>query len=55
LDRDYGIRKEPDGQFWKGNSLIQIDEQGNVILQGRTYTGTKGLFELLTRKKVKTL
>jgi hypothetical protein len=33
LDRDYGIRKDPDGQFRIGNSLIEIDEHSNVILQ----------------------
>jgi hypothetical protein len=52
LDRDYGIRKDSDGHFRIGNSVIEIDEHSNVILHGRTYTGTKVLFELLTRKKV---
>jgi hypothetical protein len=52
LDRYFGIRKDPAGQFRMGNSEIEIDEDSNVILQGKTYTGTKGLFKLLTRKKV---
>jgi hypothetical protein len=52
LDRDFGILKDVDGQFRIGNYSIEIDEHSNVILQGKTYTGTKGLFELLTRKKV---
>jgi hypothetical protein len=53
LDRDFGIHRDDDGQFRIGNSLIEIDEHNsNVIVQGRVYKGTKGLFELLTRKKV---
>jgi hypothetical protein len=45
LDKDFGIRKNDDGQFRIGNSLIEIDEHSNVIVQGREYKGTKGLFE----------
>jgi hypothetical protein len=47
---DFGIRKD-DGKFRIGISLIEIDDNSNVIVQGRTYKGMKGLFELLTRKK----
>ena len=52
FDTDFGISKDADGQFRIGNSLNEIDEHSNVIVQGKTYTGTQGLFEFLTRKKV---
>jgi hypothetical protein len=53
LDRDFGIRKDNDGQFRIGNSLIEIDKHNsNVIFFFFVYKGTKGLFEFLTRKKV---
>jgi hypothetical protein len=52
LDRQFGVRKDADGEFRIGNSEIAIDEHSNVVLQGKTYTGTKDLFELLTRKKL---
>jgi hypothetical protein len=53
LDRDFGIRKdEDDGKFRIGNSLTEIDDNSNIIVQGMTYNGTKGLFELLRHKKV---
>lgn len=52
MDRDYGIRRDADGQFGIGNSLIEIGGDSNVTVHGKTYRGTEGLFELLTRKKV---
>ena len=51
-DKDYGMRRDVDGTFRIGNSAVQIDRNSNVIVQGVPYKGTKGLFELLTRKKV---
>ena len=50
LDKEFGIRKDADGQFRIGKSPIEIDENSNVFVEGKTYTGTPGLFELLTRK-----
>ena len=29
-----------------------IDQDSNVFVKGKSYRGTRGLFELLTRKKV---
>jgi hypothetical protein len=51
-DKKFWIRKDADSHFRIDNSEIEIDEHSNVILQGKTYTGTKSIFELLTRKKV---
>jgi hypothetical protein len=42
LDRFFGIRKDDDGQCRIGNSLIKIDKNSNVVVQGRVYKGTKG-------------
>ena len=43
---------DTEGKFRIGNSLVTIDHDSNVIIQGVPYRATKGLFELLTRKKV---
>ena len=52
LDRDYGMRRDTDGKFRIGNANVEIDQDSNVIVKGVSYKGTRGLFELLTRKKV---
>jgi len=52
VDRDYGMRRDVDGKFRIGNSVVKIDHKSNVIIQGVPYKRTKGLFVLLTRKKV---
>jgi hypothetical protein len=52
LDKDFGIRRDDDGQFRIGRSLIEVDGNSNVYVDGKSYEGTSGLFELLTRKKV---
>ena len=52
VDKDYGMRRDVDGKFGIGNSALQIDSNSNVIVQGVPYKCTKGLFELLTCKKV---
>jgi len=46
------MRRDADGTFGIGNSAVQIDRNSNVIVQVVPYKGTKGLFEILTRKKV---
>jgi len=46
------MRRDVDGAFRIGNSASQIDRNSNKIVQGVPYKGTKGLFELLTHKKV---
>ena len=52
VDKDFGIRREADGSFRIGNSVVDIYPQRNVYVQGKIYEGSRGLFELLTRKKV---
>ena len=52
FDKDFGIRRETEGSFRISNSIVDIDPQSNVYVQGKMYEGTPGLFELLTRKKV---
>ena len=36
LDKDFGIRKDADGQFRLGRSLIEIDEKSDVFVDGKT-------------------
>jgi len=52
LDSDYGMRRDADGTFRIGNAEVVIDQDSNVFVKGKSYRGTRGLFELLTRKKV---
>ena len=52
LDKDFGIRKDEDGDFRIGRSLIEIVENSDIYVDGKTYAGTPGLYELITRKKV---
>ena len=52
LDKEFGIRKDADGQLRIGKSPIDIVENTDVFVEGKTYTGTPGLFDLLTRKKI---
>ena len=46
------MRRDVDGTFRIGNAEVEIDQDSNVFVQGKLYEGTRGLFELLTRKKV---
>jgi len=46
------MRRDTDGEFRIGNANVEIDSDSNVIVKGVSYKGTKGLFELFTRKKV---
>src|SRR5215510_10953229 len=52
LDIQYGIRKDGDS-FKIGDSTLSVDDRGNLTIKGKEYRGTEGLWELLTRKKVK--
>ena len=40
------------GIFQIGKSLIEIGEISEIYVDGKTYTGTPGLYELITLKKV---
>ena len=46
------MRRDVDRAFRIGNANVEIDRDSNVIVKGISYKGTKGLFELLTRKKM---
>ena len=52
LDTDFGIRKDDDGDFRICRSFIEIGENSEIYIDGKTYEGTPGLYELITRKKV---
>ena len=52
LDTDFGIRKDDDGDFRICRSFIEIGENSEIYIDGKTYAGTPGLYELITRKKV---
>jgi len=52
VDKDFGLRRDIDGEFRIGNANVEIDSDSNVIGKSVSYKGTKGLFELLTRKKM---
>ena len=51
LDKQYGIRRDS-GTFMIGNSAVSMGETIDVIFNGKRFRGTKGLWELLTRKNV---
>jgi len=53
LDTQYGVRKDGD-IFMIGNSPIVGDTSGDITIKDRVSKGSKGLWELLTRKKVNT-
>jgi len=52
VDRHLGLRRDAEGSFIIGNAEAVIDHDSNVFVKGISYRGTRGLFELLTRKKV---
>jgi hypothetical protein len=35
-----------------GDQIVSVDPQSNIHIENTTFPGTKGLWELLTRKKV---
>ena len=53
LDKHYGVRKDGD-IFMIGDSPIVDDTGGYITIKDRVFKGSKGLWELLTRKKVNT-
>ena len=51
IDTKNGIRT--DGElFMIGDSPLFIDSDGNITIKGTMFSGTEGLFEILTRKNV---
>jgi len=53
LDTKYGVRKNGD-MFMIGDSPIVVDTGGDIRIKERVCKGSKGLWVLLTRKKVNT-
>jgi hypothetical protein len=50
FDHKYGVRYDPSSESFKvGNSKLSIVNQ-DLIIQKKTYKGTKGLYELLFKK-----
>ena len=53
LDAEYGLRKVGD-RFFIGNSDVTVDRYSDFYIRNKHFKGTRGLWELLTRKKVDT-
>jgi len=53
LDTQYGVRKDGD-MFMICVSSIGVDTGGDITIKERAFNGSKGMWELLTRKKVNT-
>jgi len=51
LDTNYGLRKVGD-RFFIGNSDVSVDTNSDFYIRNKHFKGTRGLWELLTRKKV---
>jgi len=51
LDTQYGLRKNGDS-FKIGDSAVLVDPNSNITIKGREFSGTTGLWELLTLKNV---
>lgn len=51
-DSTYGIRSEDNNKFYIGNKNIEIAHD-DITLEGQTYEGTDGLWQLLTLKDPK--
>ena len=51
LDAEYGIRRDAAG-FMIGDSRVVVDSDGNIHIKNVEFPATKGLWELLTRKRV---
>jgi hypothetical protein len=52
LVKQYGIRKEADCTFMIGDAPLTVDRESNITIYGKGYRGIRGLWELLTHKKV---
>jgi hypothetical protein len=52
LDKQYGIPKEADGTFMIVNAPLSVENDSNITIYGKHPNGTRGLWELVTRKNV---
>jgi len=46
------MRRNADGTYRIGDAEVEIDSDSSVIVHGKSYKGTHGLFELLTLKNL---
>ena len=53
LDTQYGVRKDGN-MFMIGDSPVVVDTSGDITIKDQVFKGSKGLWELLKRKKVNT-
>ena len=51
LDEQYGIRRDGN-KFMIANSDVIATEKGDITIRGKRFMGSKGLWELLTRKNL---
>jgi len=51
LDAEYGLRKVGD-RFFIGNSHVTVDRYSDFYIRNKHFKRTRGLWELLTRKKI---
>jgi len=51
VSTEYGIRRDADG-FMIDDSRVGVDSDGNIHIKNVEFPATKGLWELLTRKRV---
>ena len=52
LDKYFGVIMEDDGRYKMGNKYIQIVKGGgDFTIDGKRYTGTKGLWSLIMKRK----
>ena len=52
VNKDFRMRRNVDGTFLIADADVEIDQDSKVIVHGKSYKGARGLFELLTRKKL---
>jgi len=53
LDTKYGVHTDSN-MFMIGDSQVVVDTSGDIKIKDQVYKGSKGLWELLTRKNVNT-
>jgi len=53
LDTQFGVRNEGN-TFMIGDEPVLVDTSGYITIKDRLFKGTKGWWELLTRKNVNT-
>ena len=51
LDKYYGIQKKGD-HYVMGNKMVTLDNKSNIIVNGKTYKASPGLWELIIQMKI---